>query len=275
MAPLRFKGHKVEVAMSWREVAAALPAMTPAWKLRACSSRSKRDRSAFHALASWDACVEAAHRGWDEGRALVGPALDAALAQQRMERVPATRLDCGGERPFIPAACAGDPRSMIRRRPAALLHKPMLDVVVNCTASYGVPSQHLANRGAAVMASLTAAEVAGWPTRITVAFSTGYGSKSVTVRVVVKEPGERWDEDRLAFALVCPDFMRRIMFAFVEACEDLPDFAGGYGCVKDLKPAPGEVYFGSTMSSSDWATPEKARANVVALLAKAHPGVAA
>lgn len=275
MGSLRFKGHKVEVAMAWREVAAALPDMTPAWKLRPCSSRSKRDRSAFHALASWDACVEAAHRGWDEGRALVGPALDAALAQQRMERVPAVRLDFGGERPFMPAACAGDPRSMIRRRPAALLHKPLLDVVVNCTASWSVPSQHLANRGAAIMAALTAAEVAGWPTRITVAFSTGYGSKSVTARIVVKEAGERWDEDRLAFALVCPDFMRRIMFAFVEACEDLPEFAGGYGCVTDIKPAVGEVYVASTTSTSDWATPERARTNIVALLAKTHPGVAA
>lgn len=268
-------GRKVEVDHTWGDAVAYAAAPVDAWgKGASRSSHRKSQGDGFHALEGMPQALEAMRDGWSPGRERIGQFLTASIAGVRSERVPTYRMDVAGERPHVPLAVAGDPHCMFRRRREAPRSRPVVRIVVNVGAMWWVKADDLARRGAAILAYADALEASGWTTSIDMVWHTveSGGTASLTWRVSVKPAGERFDIDRLSFALVCPDFMRRAGFAVLEGCPDLRCMQGNYGVPTDA-PAGGAVYFPAVRDGSPWATVEAALASVRLAISASRPEV--
>jgi hypothetical protein len=276
-----FKGRKVRLDHNWADALAYAEAPCDAWGGGADRTSHRARDASFHALDNMPAALAAMREGWTPGRERIAEFAAASVAGVRQERVPTYRLDVAGERPFIPAAIAGDPRAMFRRRPEAPRSRPVVRVVASIAARWDMKPENLARRGAAILAWLDALESSGWTTSLDIVWrtTTGGGSKDAGLdyRVEVKPAGERFDVDRLSFALVCPDMLRRIGFAVLEGCSDLADLKHGYGTPTDLDAADldGAVYLGKITDNAPWSTVEKALASVRAAIAASRPDVLA
>ena len=271
-----FHGRRVEANHTWGEALAYAAAPVDAWGRGAGrSSHRKPDGGGFHALAGMPQALEAMRDGWQPGRERIGQFLGASVAGVRAERVQDYRMDVAGERPSVPLAVAGDPRCMFRRRREAPRSRPVVRIVVNVGAMWWVPADDLARRGAAILAYADSLEASGWTTAndtVWYAVESG-GHASLTWRVEVKPAGERFDVDRLSFALVCPDFMRRVGFAVLEGCPDLRSMSGNYGVPTDLAADGAAVYFPAVKDGSPWKTVEAALASARKAISAARPEV--
>jgi len=220
----------------------------------------------YNVFRDYPKAVEALTHGWKAGRDIVGAALSKATASVGTVFRPADTYDVGGERPNVPLACAGEPRSMVRRAPMNRRVRPVVRILNNVSASAGVNQTHMANRGAAIVAWCTALEAAGYSTEITTIDTGKNRFERFQWYVEIKTAGERFDLDRLSFALICPDYLRRAMFAVLECCHDMAAFADGYGLPQDLTPdeiPAGVCYVRSIrMDLTSYATPEIAVAKV-------------
>lgn len=276
-----FAGRKVRIDHAWADALAYAADPSDAWGGGADRQSLRARDASFHALADMPSALAAMREGWTPGRERIAEFTAASVAGVRQERVPTYRLDVAGERPFIPAAIAGDPRAMFRRRPEAPRSRPVVRVVVSIAARWDMLPDNLARRGAAILAWLDALEASGWTTSLDIVWRTTSGGRStddgLDYRVTVKPAGERFDADRLSFALVCPDMLRRIGFAVLEGCGDLKALRSGYGIPTDLDGADldGAVYLGKITDNGPWSTVEKALASVRAAIAASRPDVLA
>lgn len=276
-----FAGTKVRVDHTWAEAMGYMASPVDAWKQGASrASHGKKGSGDFYAMQSFDAARDAMVRGWEDGRRRVEAAMVGAVAGVAALRIPAFRLDVAGSRPNVPVAVAGDPRCMYRRRPEVALSRPVVEVIAHMGATWHVEPQHLARRGAAILAWLDALEASGWNTALSLVWYSVANTKraSLDYRVALKPPGERFDLDRLSYGLVCPDMLRRTAFAVLEGAPDLQGpMSGNYGIPTDLpkEEREGKVYFGPVMSSAPWATDASAVENVRAAIMASRPEVLA
>lgn len=260
----------IVLRMGWGELMDTLALPAPADMK---SSRNTGDGK-FNGLRSWEDMLRATSHGYDRARDRVSRVLARAAGAVRALPIPADKLDIGGERPSIPHAVAGDPRSMWRRAPQSRRVRPVVRVVNNVGAPWYVPVEHLENRGAAILAWCHAVESAGYSTEIVNVFRTHDAPATFTAWITLKEAGQKFDLDRLSFALASGDYMRRLMFHVLEQCpESRPNFRFGYGVTQESQPEPepGVAYFPVFGRGDAWETPEKSAENVRTILARAFP----
>lgn len=258
--------------LSWEEVMGDLDRPAPT-TMR--SSRATGDRG-FHGLATWGEAVRAAREGYPAARERMAQATAAVARHVGGVRRPAERLDMGGERPCIPVACAGDPRSMWRRAPQAMRVRPIVRIENNIGCPWYIPPAILENRGAAILAWVEALEAAGYSTEVTNVWASQSDKATMRLSVTLKGAGEALDFDRVSFALGSADFLRRIGFHLMEACEDSRSaWELCYGVPKEMHAAKpdGVAYFGVlTRDNQDqFATAEQAAEAVRSTIAGTFP----
>lgn len=260
-------GDDPRAEWTWEELVAYVqnPECTESFKSGRASHRSGKGED-FHALPDWNANTRAVAEGWREGLQHVEAPLASAVSHTRAMPLARERLDVGGERPSIPHAVAGDPRSMWRRAPMAKRIRPVVRILMNVGAPWYIKPHVLINRGAAILAWCNALEASGYSTEITTVWRTSTDNKSMEVRTAIKGAGEKFDIDRLAYAMVCPDFMRRGMFAALEACHNLGSFRFGYGISQNVIPEAGIAYFPTVQTAEHYETTEVAVESVRTVL---------
>lgn len=267
---IMWHGTKVEVRHSWSETLAHVTAQPNGWgNTRRASLARREDDPNFYALDDMPAARNAMAHGWEPGRERIAEAMQASISGVRAERIPTFRMDVAGERPNVPLAIAGDPRSMYRRRPEAPRSRPVVSVLMAVGAAWHVPAEALARRGAAVLAWCDALEAAGWNTEVEVYWFTKNGAARLDYRCMIKPAGERFDVDRMSFAMVCPDMLRRVAFTVIEACPDLRDtHSHNYGISESLPASDwaGRVHLGRVDKGDPWATVASSVANVRAAI---------
>ena len=265
-----WQGKQVSVRHTWAETLAHVQNPPNGWGEAKRHSRARRSEGdKYYTLDDLPAAQQAMAHGWAEGLARVEGQVGAAIAGVRAERIPTYRMDVAGERPNVPLAVAGDPKCMFRRRPEAPRSRPIVSIAMAIGAPWHIDATCLARRGAAVLAWCDALEASGWTTEVEAYWYTRSGTASLDYRVTVKAAGERFDMDRMSFALVCPDMLRRAAFTILEACPDLRASHGqGYGTSGNLPDAEvaGRVHLPRVESEGPWGTTESAVANVRAAI---------
>lgn len=258
--------------LSWEEVMDDLD--RPAHKTMR-SSRSTGDLG-FHGLDSWGEAIKAARAGYPAARERMAQATAAVARHVGGVRRPAEKLDMGGERPCIPVACAGDPRSMWRRAPQAMRVRPIVRIENNIGCPWYIPPAILETRGAAILAWVEALEAAGYSTEVVNVWASQYDKATMRLAITLKGAGEALDFDRLSFCLGSADFLRRIGFHLMEACEESRSaWSQCYGVSKEMHATKPEnvAYFNVlTRDNQDqFTTPERAAEAVRSTIAGSFP----
>jgi hypothetical protein len=234
-------------------------------------------------LPDFDVFKTVAREGYPKALRAVAGAMDALRDGVRLERIQYETRDVGGDRPLVALAAAGDPRSMVRRKPDAPRQRPVLSIVNSVIAPWFVNRSTILNRGAAILAWSMALNDAGVETEIVNVYCGGRhgterkaGAAEIIAAVQVKTLGERYDIDRCSFALACPDFMRRGMFSLLECCPGLAPLSFGYGTCFDLSkeeiPA-NSVYLATLRDENLYRTPEAALKTVAEVIQRGAPSL--
>lgn len=184
--------------------------------------------------------IRLARSGWKEGLAMV-KAREASIGATGMGGNDLTReMDFAGDEVDVGLMLEGDPESMINWTMAPSL-KPVVKIVVSVAASANVSKDTIAARGAAIMAAIDATESIGVRCEVwmdhTVTPDFAWDPKEFknrrlfVHRVMMKASDQPLDREAMAFALINPMFLRRIMFRLHE--KDLRTFnqrgGNGYG----------------------------------------------
>lgn len=239
-----------------------------AWPLHVCSSL-RTDEPGFHGTSDWSAAVKLATIGWPEGRSLLQKAV--AVMPKAAHRERAYQWDVGGAFPDAARAAAGAPDCMMDDHPTDIKPTQAVRVIVSMATPWTTDLSEFANRGAAILSAVEAAETSGHRVEVVVEETAVAFGDGVALSILLKSAGQPADRDSLAFFLIHPSSLRRIFFALLETEPSLQHFCGGYGAPAnqpiELRPQ-GSIYMPS-FRTGEYADPASALKHVKAAFVRA------
>lgn len=226
--PYRF--DSVEDFLSWLE-------KTPAHPEAGKSSRSGDvDFTGTHSLKEAFSLI---HCGWPEGEELV-----ATHAKAILGKIPGSLLtiqtayDVVGDQWDMGKVMLGEPESAMvwqEREGGLQCLKVCVDIGFNCNTS----AEYIQERGAMVGALIDALETSGnrcevwacWRTKM-IGLDASSNEVEVVTEIKIKSYDKALDMDRLAFWVVHPSALRRMLFLLLEKVDNYfvaRNTRGGYG----------------------------------------------
>lgn len=178
---------------------------------------------------SFDDAVLLMKRGWsDMAQKLVNKlnAIDKKT-QPVQKRRPTNSV--AGYQPIVPLYLAGVPTSMVSSKMV-----PVKQKVINITKLFnyhgGISSDTIVNESIKVMQLVKKLEAQGYRVNVNVALGSEAGGRRLVMSVRVKNANERLQVSKLAFPLVHPSMLRRLMLRYIEVNPNTTrSFVGGYG----------------------------------------------
>ena len=201
------------------------------------SQSSNTGSVSFTGTKSYKHASELIRAGWPEGVRRVHKAMTViAQAKDSVEMLD-SRFDIVGCAPIVPAYLTGDPECMFN--PMDTEERPIVNIVMDISASCGVDQEHIVNRGAAVLMFAAALEENGQRVAIhtsNVAKSQKSGKWHASI-VQVKAAHLDFNIHALSYALVNASMLRRHSFRITEglpADKGGKEFESGYGMPANL-----------------------------------------
>lgn len=201
------------------------------------SAQSRSASADWDLSMGWDKALTLASQGgqWDDGAA----ALQTARVEIDRMRTNAPALErvrsVAGYMPDVPSYLAGLPQAMwtdAEPEEAPRSRAKVLRVGVAASYSAGATSEHVMNRGAAIMSCVDALESEGFRVEVcaVIIAADDYNDQSYRWDVVIKQSDQDWTPGAVAFALAHPAFNRRLAFGLKERCAKAyrNTKAGGY-----------------------------------------------
>jgi hypothetical protein len=188
--------------------------------------------------AGWDKARVMSYEGWSEGAEKLRTALekleDFSPTSSLEDEADGMDLKIGDEgEMFMPDEYfAGEENFMVNIE--FKVHKPIIRICCNISASCGVSANDMVARGVVIAATCRKLERLGYGVQIWVA-DCGKGCDGYSVNLVrIKDSDERMDDKALAFWMGHPAALRRIFFRFIEATPVRVQIGLSYGTPGDF-----------------------------------------
>jgi hypothetical protein len=141
---------------------------------------------------------------------------------------PDFTFDVAGSIPSVPAYIAGDPACMMDL--GTTPNKPSCRVSVEVAYAWFVSDRAVYMRGVAILGLLQSLERQGIHVELSIALTSIGAGRNFAIICPIREMGEAFDLDKIAFFLCCPGALRRLGFAVLERDkETAPATHNGYG----------------------------------------------
>ncbi len=174
------------------------------------------DTSGHYGTDTFEEALELGDKGWQEGVEKVYKLRDRINALNPIIKRP-QQFGIAGTVPSVPRAVAGNPMNMRLPTDTVSRRKPVITIMSNMSANWGVNADMITNRASIVASLVDRIEAVGFGCEVvTLATSaSGYGAKKfqAATMVTVKEAGQPVDVGRLAFGLGHVAMFRRLIFA--------------------------------------------------------------
>lgn len=166
--------------------------------------------------------VGLARYGWHEGMDRINQIaesinIDPSILQSAL-RVESS-FDVSGDEPDIDRFLQGSPDNMVTysNSDEARVGR-VLDFVINVAQHASVDKQEIENRGAAILASVEALKANGYSIGVFAVeqcepSGSVHDNKFIRYEIPILEPGQSVNIDTLAFSIMHPSFLRRLIFA--------------------------------------------------------------
>lgn len=217
-------------------------------------TRRSDNRADFTGTDTWTEAVDLVRDGWKEGRELVGQILTRIESRFTPVAKRKVRKSVCGSAVNVGRYVQGVPESMLRWEKRSV-NRRNARILLNLSASGAVSAETLRWRGACVLALVDRLESEGIRAEVDLGFCNEQDGQYWTICANVKRTDEPLHIDRLAFLLVNPASLRRVMWSYCEAsaskgkdgefCSDKHHFnkLGWYGMpVSDIRLPQGEKY---------------------------------
>ena len=184
----------------------------------------------FCGTKNYKEAVELITHGWTEKLREIKEGFDKAVKVNSNTTASRPRPTTGivGYAPCVPNAILGLPNSMIATEKVPQKIKAVT-IVYNNSVSAGWSTGEIIECGIAVMKLVNKLELDGYRVKLTIeALATENGGDLAQCLVDVKDWRQPLDLTKLAFPMVHPSMLRRIMFRWLETVPNLTNT--GYSC---------------------------------------------
>lgn len=247
---------------SWGEFLAACEKPTDMPEdLRSSRQKHPKDEEPWTGTHTYQQAEEMALTGWiEKGQSIQEVAVD--LFKSIASRIEKNDIvyDVEGSSLDVARLLDGEPEHWMRFVPEIGEGKGrIIRIVYNACVSGSVGNKTIEHKGEAILSLIYTLEHMGHRCEVIVA-TANYGpgvyhntpSKNVETYTTVKMPNQPMDINRLAFALVSPSFLRRMVFSlwetFPKEQRELMNIRGigsGYGSVGECSQK-GDIYIGGS-----------------------------
>jgi hypothetical protein len=205
----------------------------------------------FTGTKSYEHASELVRSGWKEGVRKVHAQMNVIAQNKDSVEMMESAFDIQGVVPIVPAYLNGDPECMYN--PCQYSDKPIVNVVVEVSASCGIDKEWIINRGAAILMFCAALEENGQRVAIHASNFARSGGTFHGQLIQVKAAELDFNLHSLSYALVSPSMLRRHAF---RCTENLPEHAdlyqSGYGQTMAISDIEG---YGSALGDVDLHIP--------------------
>lgn len=201
---------------------------------RWATHKSVASDEAFTGTKSFEEAVELMKNGWQDMARNLTNKLKAVEKDVTVMTRRKTVYDVAGYQCSVPRFLQGLPNSMVRTTNVPVKQK-VITVVKNISYSYGVKKDEIIEESIKAMAVVKKLEAQGYRVNVDIILGTSAGMGTTEegnfgVRVRVKGANERLNVSKLAFPLVNPSMLRRLMFRWIEVYPEVTKrFVYGYG----------------------------------------------
>ena len=192
----------------------------------------------FTKTYNYDEAEQLLKNGWSEMAKDIEKKLKVNMKNMNNKRTKKTFHDVVGHQVSVPRYLMGIPTNMVNQK---TVMKKQKVITVNKDISYnaGVDKDKIIEQSVKALQIIKEIEASGMRVNLNLVFavnnSTSNPDHKIYITIRLKNANERLNVSKLAFPLVHPSMLRRIMFKVMEKLEGLSDsrFCNGYGYPKD------------------------------------------
>lgn len=183
----------------------------------------------FSQTHSFDEAVNLMKDGWTDMAKTLNAKLQFKEKQSAMVNKRKMVNSVAGFQPIVPLYLAGVPTNMVSQKVV-----PVKQKVVNITKSVSyssfVSTATIVEESIKAMQIVKKLEAMGYRVNLSVAFGSREPDREIYTKVCIKHANERLNVSKLAFPLVHPSMLRRLILRYVEVCPNTTkSFISGYG----------------------------------------------
>lgn len=156
-----------------------------------------------------------------------------------------------GYQPIVPLYLVGVPNNMVSNKMVPVKQK-VVNIVKLFNYSAYVSSDQIIDESIKVLQVIKKLEQSGYSVNVDIAVGSRTYKTNLAAVIRIKNASERMNVSKLAFPLVHPSMLRRLLFKYIEVNPNATkSFVGGYGTPMDLNEMK-QVFPDSTVIPAIW-----------------------
>lgn len=178
---------------------------------------------------SFDEAVQLFKNGWSDMASKLVQRLKVIESKTEPMKKPRSQLNVCGYQAVVPLYLQGVPNNMIDKKMVPIKQKV---ITLNKSVDYsgGTSSDKIVEESVKAMQIVKKLEAQGYRCNLNIVLGTSKGNCKFYVKIRIKSANEKMNISKLAFPLVHPSMLRRLLFRFIEVYPKITsNFVGSYG----------------------------------------------
>ncbi len=183
----------------------------------------------FTKTNDFNEAVELFKTGWPDMATKLTQRLKVIENQTQPMMKPKNALSVAGYQAIVPLYLQGVPNNMVAKKMTPVKQKV---ITLNKSINYAAvtSSDQIIEESIKAMQIVKKLEAQGYRCNLNIVLGTLAGNKQFVVKIRIKSANERMNVSKLAFPLVHPSMLRRLLFRFIEVYPNVTKaFVGNYG----------------------------------------------
>lgn len=197
---------------------------------------SKKNNSSFTGTKNFEEAIDLFKHGWPDGSKNLTKKLNDSLINIKPTMKSRTQKNVAGYQVLVPNYLSGDPLNMMNKKMVPVKQKV---VTISKSTSYSsfVKKETIENESVKAMQIVKKIESQGIRVNLNLIFGSTTNNMTILVKIRLKKSTEKLNVSKLAFPLVHPSMIRRLLFRFEEVVPDIDTaFCFNYGRpMKDIE----------------------------------------
>lgn len=190
---------------------------------------SKENGFRFTGTESFEEAVDLFKHGWPDGSKNLTRKLNASSISVKPTMKSRTQKNVAGYQVLVPNYLSGDPLNMINRKMVPVKQK-VITISKSISYSAMIEKETIENESVKAMQIVKKIESQGMRVNLNLVFGVTKNNMTILVKIRLKKSTEKVNVSKLAFPLVHPSMLRRLLFRFEEVVPGIdPAFCYGYG----------------------------------------------
>lgn len=190
---------------------------------------SKERDSCFTGTESFEEAIKLFKYGWPDGSKNLTKKLNDSSISIKPTMKNRIQKSVAGYQVLVPNYLSGDPLNMINRKMVPVKQKV---ITISKSISYNafVEKETIENESVKAMQIVKKLESQGMRVNLNLILGASKNNMTILVKIRLKKSTEKVNVSKLAFPLVHPSMLRRLLFRFEEVVPGIdPAFCYGYG----------------------------------------------